>query len=321
MTTDVRETAVGLDVAIAATELRQRYGEFEAVRGVSLTVRRGELVALLGTNGAGKTTTVEVLEGYRPATSGTVEVLGMDPYRRRRALSPRVGIMLQENGLLSDLTVAETIGLWRDLHANPRSLDESLELAGLAGKARVRVRQLSGGQKRRLDLVLSVIGRPEVLFLDEPTTGMDPEARRTTWGLIRDLVTEGTTILLTTHYLEEAEHLASRLAVMHEGEIRVEGTLEEVVGGHGDRVSFRLPPELPLDTLPLIGGHAPGVSLAGGTPVVTYIIAGGDQATRAHAALVPLFAWAAERGVTLERLAVRTASLEDVFHSVVKESR
>ncbi|WP_432924898.1 ABC transporter ATP-binding protein [Microbispora sp. CA-135349] len=320
MTTDVMETAVALDLAIAATGLRQRYGDFEAVKGVSLTVRRGELFALLGTNGAGKTTTMEVLEGYRPATSGTVQVLGTDPYRGRGALRARVGIMLQENGFLPDLTVAETIGLWRDLHANPRALDESLEMAGLTDKADVRIRQLSGGQKRRLDLVLSVIGRPEVLFLDEPTTGMDPEARRTTWDLIRDLVEEGTTVLLTTHYLEEAEHLASRLAIMHQGEIQVEGTLEEVIGRQGDRVSFRLPPQIPLDALPPIGGHAPGIALAGGAPVVTYTVTGGDQATRAHTALVPLLAWAEERGVALERLAVRTASLEDVFHSVVKES-
>ncbi|MEU6413792.1 ABC transporter ATP-binding protein [Microbispora sp. NPDC046933] len=320
MTTDVKGTAVALDVAIAAAGLRQRYGDYEAVKGISLSVRRGELFALLGTNGAGKTTTMEVLEGYRPATSGAAEVLGLDPYRERRALRARVGIMLQDNGFLTDLTVAETIGLWRDLHANPRSAGEALEMAGLADKAQVRIRQLSGGQKRRLDLALSVIGRPEVLFLDEPTTGMDPEARRTTWDLIRGLVKEGTTVLLTTHYLEEAEHLASRLAIMHQGEIRVEGTPEEVVGRQGDHVSFRLPPEIPLDALPRIGGHAPGIALAGGTPVVSYTITGGDQATRAHTALVPLFAWAGERGVTLERLAVRTASLEDVFHSVVKES-
>ncbi|GGO00624.1 multidrug ABC transporter ATP-binding protein [Microbispora rosea subsp. aerata] len=320
MTTDVTERALAVDVAISATELRQRYGDFEAVKGVSLAVRKGELFALLGTNGAGKTTTMEVLEGYRPATSGTVEVLGMDPYRKRRALSPRVGVMLQENGFLPDLTVAETVGLWRDLHAEPRSLDESLEMAGLADKAGVRIRQLSGGQKRRLDLVLSVIGRPEVLFLDEPTTGMDPEARRATWDLIRDLVKEGTTVLLTTHYLEEAEQLASRLAIMHKGEIQVEGTLEEVIARHGDRISFRLPAEIPLDDLPRIEGHSADIALAGGTPVVTYTITGGDQATRAHTALVPLLAWAGERGVALERLAVRTASLEDVFHSVVKET-
>ncbi|WP_440098766.1 ABC transporter ATP-binding protein [Streptosporangium sp. H16] len=335
----------GLDNVIEVGGLRQAYGDFEAVRGVSFTVPRGELFALLGTNGAGKTTTVEVLEGFRAPTGGSVRVLGLDPVGQRRRLRPRVGIMLQEGGFLGDLTVAETIGLWEGLSqdagrgdtparpsgassflgrhrgTDPRTTD-ALEAAGLGRKARTRVRQLSGGQRRRLDLALAVISRPEVLFLDEPTTGMDPEARRATWKVIEDLRAGGTTVLLTTHYLEEAEHLANRLAIMHEGRIHLQGTVEEVVAGSGDRISFRLPGiSWAFGDLPALDGVAPVLTYGGdtGDTEVAYILNGARAEARAHTAVRQLLAWADARGETLERLAVRRGTLEDAFMRVAGE--
>ncbi|SNT44978.1 ABC-2 type transport system ATP-binding protein [Streptosporangium subroseum] len=340
--------AAGLDNVIEVGGLRQRYGDFEAVRGVSFTVPRGEIFALLGTNGAGKTTTMEVLEGFTPATDGTVRVLGLDPIRHRRELRLRVGIMLQEGGFLGDLTVAETVDLWKglsedggrpvtlsgtttlpgsfNLMGRVRGVDRrtmgALELVGLESKARTKVRQLSGGQKRKLDLALAVLSAPEVLFLDEPTTGMDPEARRTTWKVIENLRAGGTTVLLTTHYLEEAERLASRLAIMHEGRIHTYGTVEEVVAGSGDTVAFRLAGVTwSFGDLPSLDGTVPTLTYAGGGTEVTYTLTGGRAEARAHAALRPLLKWADERGETLERLAVRRGTLEDAFMRVVGEVR
>jgi ABC-2 type transport system ATP-binding protein len=191
------------DSVIDIDELRFSYGAFEAVRGISLQVRRGELFALLGPNGAGKTTTLEVLEGLQRATAGKVRILGLDPVRDRQAVRPRTGVMLQKGGLSDSLTVRETIELWGSFTARPRPLDEALELVGLTGKSGVHVAQLSGGESRRLELALAVLGRPELLFLDEPTTGMDPASRRQTWQVICDLQREGTTIVLTTHYLDD----------------------------------------------------------------------------------------------------------------------
>src|SRR5437868_7693190 len=238
------EAETGLANAIQVSGLRRRYGAFEAVRGISFDVRRGELFALLGTNGAGKTTTMEILEGYARPTEGTATVLGHDPVAERRTLRPKIGIMLQNAGFLGDLTVAETValnlGMVADTGRRPMEGDP-LAAVELSHKAKTRTRQLSGGEKRRLDLALAILSRPEVLFLDEPTTGMDPEARRTTWQVIEELKARGTTVLLTTHYLEEAERLADRLAIMDRGEIRMYGTVEEVVATTGDLVSFRLP--------------------------------------------------------------------------------
>ncbi|WP_031159099.1 ABC transporter ATP-binding protein [Streptosporangium roseum] len=338
----------GLGNVIEVGGLRQKYGDFEAVRGISFTVPKGELFALLGTNGAGKTTTMEVLEGFTPATDGTVRVLGLDPVRQHRELRPRVGIMLQEGGFLGDLTVAETVDLWKGLSEDAgrpvtlagstelsgsrtlfgwvRGVDRAtmgaLELVGLESKARTKVRQLSGGQKRRLDLALAVLSRPEVLFLDEPTTGMDPEARRTTWQVIEDLRAGGTTVLLTTHYLEEAERLASRLAIMHEGLIHTYGTVEEVVAGSGDTIAFRLPGTAwSFGDLPAPDGVTPTLTYADGGTEVAYTLTGGQPGTRAHAALRPLLAWADEHGEVLERLAVRRGTLEDAFMRVVGERR
>lgn len=298
--------------------LRQRYGDFEAVRGIGFSVGGGQLFALLGTNGAGKTTTMEVLEGFRPAASGSVRLLDADPYRNRKALRPRVGIMLQESGLIGDLTVAETVDLWRDLHAQPISRADALKRVDLTEKAGTAVRQLSGGQKRRLDLALAIVGRPEVLFLDEPTTGMDPEARIATWKLIQEMVAGGTTVLLTTHYLEEAERLADRIAIMHRGEIRIAGTVPEVVAGHGDRIAFRVPAHTPIDALPRLDGRPPEIAVTDGHPAARWTVTDGDPDGRAHRAVATLLAWAAAQNVTLDRLSVRPASLEDVFLSIVE---
>jgi ABC-2 type transport system ATP-binding protein len=304
---------VGMTTAIDVTGLRQSYGDFEAVRGISFEVAQGELFALLGTNGAGKTTTMEVLAGYAKASGGSVSVLGLDPVKDRRQLRPRVSIMLQEAGFMGDLTVAETVELWRgmakDAGREPLKQDP-IELVELGTKAKVRVKQLSGGQRRRLDLALAILSRPEVLFLDEPTTGMDPEARQRTWEIVRMLRESGTTILLTTHYLEEAERLADRLAIMHEGVVRTEGTVDEVVATSGDQLSFRLPRE--QAPLPLIEGEQPLV--ANGR--ATYKVYGS-----AHAAMRELLDWADKQGLDLERLEVRPGTLEDVFLRVAKEAK
>ncbi|WP_261992841.1 ABC transporter ATP-binding protein [Streptomyces sp. adm13(2018)] len=217
--------------AIEAESLRRGYsGGFEAVRGISLTVRRGEIFALLGTNGAGKTSTVELLEGLAAPSAGTARVLGHDPYRDRAAVRPRIGVMLQEGGFPSELTVAETVRMWAGCTTHARPAAEALGATGLTGREGVRVKQLSGGERRRLDLALALLGRPEILFLDEPTTGLDAEGRRDTWELVRALRDGGTTVLLTTHYLEEAETLADRLAIMHRGQIVLSGTPAQVTG-------------------------------------------------------------------------------------------
>jgi ABC-2 type transport system ATP-binding protein len=210
---------VNPDVAISIRGLTKRYGEFVAVDGVDLDIRRGEIFALLGPNGAGKTTTVEVCEGYRGRDAGDVRVLGEDPARGGRAWKARIGIVLQSNSGESQLTVRETVAARADLYADPRDPDEVLDLVGLTEKARVRGQALSGGQRRRLDVALGIVGRPELLFLDEPTTGFDPEARRQFWTLIRSLRELGTTMLLTTHYLDEAEALADRVGVITRGRL------------------------------------------------------------------------------------------------------
>ena len=220
---------------ITVRDLRRRYGGtggrgFEAVRGVTFSVRRGELFALLGTNGAGKTSAMEVLEGLAPPARGAVRVLGCDPCRERALVRRRMGIMLQEGGFPPDLTVAETGRMWAGTLSAPRPVAEALGLVSLGHRAGVAVRSLSGGERRRLDLAMAILGRPEVLFLDEPTTGLDPESRRRTWLLIRELLGAGTTVVLTTHYLEEAEELADRLAIMHQGRIVRTGTPAEVGG-------------------------------------------------------------------------------------------
>ncbi|QVQ50689.1 ABC transporter ATP-binding protein [Spiractinospora alimapuensis] len=305
--------------ALSVDDLRVRYADFEAVRGISFTVEAGELFALLGTNGAGKTTTIETLEGFRRPHSGVVRVLGQDPFGQPAGLRPFVNAVLQHSGSFPELTVNETVDLARDLAASARERAEVLEMVNLAAKGRTYVRQLSGGEKRRLDLALAILTRPRVLFLDEPTTGMDPEARHTTWELLRRVQREGTTILLTTHYLEEAERLADRLAIMHLGEIVVEGVLQDVLAEWGDRLGFRLPDTLRTDDLPEVPGATVSVEVRSGEPWISYTVLGGDGedvAARAHRAMSHLIRWADTHNVPLHHLEARSASLEDVFLNV-----
>ena len=222
--------------AVVVDGLRKSYGSFEAVRGVGFSIESGETFALLGPNGAGKSTTVEILEGYRNRTGGVASVLGVDPQRGGVAWKARLGIVLQSGGEMANVTVREQLAHFAGYYPRHRDVDELLAAVGLDSKAKTRIRNLSGGQRRRLDVALGVVGRPELLFLDEPTTGFDPEARREFWELIRGLKREGTTILLTTHYLEEAAQLADRVAVIAEGRLVDIGAVDSI----GDRAA-RIP--------------------------------------------------------------------------------
>jgi ABC-2 type transport system ATP-binding protein len=222
----VSETAT----AISVSGLRKSYGSLEALRGIDFEVRRGEVFGLLGPNGAGKTTTVEILEGYRKRDAGEVEVLGTDPATAGGEWRERIGVVLQSSAMYETLTVAEMLRLFAGYYRSPRPVDEVVELAGLTEKRDERVRRLSGGQRRRLDLGLALVGDPELIFLDEPTTGFDPRARRNAWETIRGLRSLGKTILLTTHYLDEAEQLADRVAVLAQGRIVASGTPSELTG-------------------------------------------------------------------------------------------
>jgi ABC-2 type transport system ATP-binding protein len=225
--------------AIQVSELRKSYDGVEAVRGLSFAVEPGEVFGLLGPNGAGKTTTVEILEGYRSRSGGEVRVLGHDPARRERHVRERVGIVLQSSGFYPRLTVREAVEHFAKAYPRPREADETIALVGLDGKADARANQLSGGQRRRLDLALALIGDPELVFLDEPTTGFDPAARRTAWNTVRRLKELGKTVLLTTHYLEEAQSLADRVAIVKAGQIVAEGPPAELGPGRSRyRVSY-----------------------------------------------------------------------------------
>ncbi|MFJ7207704.1 ABC transporter ATP-binding protein [Streptomyces sp. NPDC098789] len=295
---------------IEAEELRRGYsGGFEAVRGVSFSVARGEVFALLGTNGAGKTSAVELLEGLAAPSAGRARVFGLDPFRQRAAVRPRTGVMLQEGGFPSDLSVAETVRMWSGVTSGARPGAEVLELVRLGERANVRVKQLSGGERRRLDLALALLGRPEVLFLDEPTTGMDPEGRRDTWALVRALRDEGTTVLLTTHYLEEAQELADRLAILHEGELVLSGTPAEVSATRPARIRFALPPGVAAARLPLALRAA-----ADGQRVEI-------RTDRLQSALGELLRWADEAAVELAGLDARSASLEEAFLEIARSHR
>ncbi|GGX91317.1 ABC transporter ATP-binding protein [Streptomyces fructofermentans] len=298
---------------IEVTDLRRVYGgEFEAVRGVTFAVGRGEVFALLGTNGAGKTSTVELLEGLAPPAGGRVRVLGHDPYTERAALRPRIGVMLQEGGFSSELTVAETVRMWAGFTSGARPVDEALAMVGLAGRADVRIKQLSGGEKRRLDLTLALLGRPEVLFLDEPTTGLDAEGRKETWELVRGLRDTGTTVLLTTHYLEEAEGLADRLAILHAGRIAASGTPAEVTASQPSRISFELPDGyLPGDLPPLAPLGITGHDVEGRMLRL--------RTNELQRAATGLLVWAERSGVELRGLDVRQGSLEEAFLRIARD--
>jgi ABC-2 type transport system ATP-binding protein len=220
--------------AISVRDLKKTYGSYEALRGISFQIEEGEVFGLLGPNGAGKTTTIEILEGYRTRDAGEVDVLGFDPERARSAFRERIGVVLQQSQLWPNLTVAETHRMFAGYYERPRAVNEVIALVGLDEKRDARVKTLSGGQKRRLDLGVALVGDPDLVFLDEPTTGFDPAARRAAWDMIRSLRSLGKTILLTTHYLDEAEKLADRLAVLREGVIIREGTPAELTGGSGE---------------------------------------------------------------------------------------
>ncbi len=298
------------DTVIDVEGLRRGYaGGFEAVRGVSFSVARGEVFALLGTNGAGKTSTVELLEGLAAPSGGRVRVFGLDPYARRTEVRPRTGVMLQEGGFPSDLSVAETVRMWGGVTTGARPAAEVLGMVGLGARASVRVKQLSGGERRRLDLALALLGRPEVLFLDEPTTGMDPEGRRDTWALVRELRDRGTTVVLTTHYLEEAEELADRLAILHEGELVLSGTPAEVTATRPARIRFTLPDGVPAARLPLslrAAAYGQRVEIRTG---------------RLQESLTELLRWAHDSGVALDRLDARSGSLEEAFLDIAQGRR
>ncbi|MEV5750345.1 ABC transporter ATP-binding protein [Actinoallomurus sp. NPDC052308] len=301
-----------MTTAVVVEGLHKSYGTVRAVDGVSFTVEHGEIFALLGRNGAGKTTTMEILEGFRARDGGRAEVLGLDPGdpATKRRLSERVGLVLQDIAVEPYLTVRETIARNAGYYAAPRDMDEVIGLVDLVGHEKKKVRVLSGGQKRRLDLALGIIGDPDLLFLDEPTTGFDPNARRGAWKLVRNLRDAGMTILLTTHYMEEAQALADRVAVIAAGRIVAEGT-PDTLGGRDiarTRIRFELPPECAVTDLPV-------AAVPGDDGLVT--VESADPTGMLHR----LTEWALSRGVALARLTVDRPSLEDVYLHLTSDQR
>jgi len=281
--------------------LTKSYGDFQAVQGIDLSIARGEVFALLGPNGAGKTTTVEILEGYRRRDGGDVTVLGLDPWRERAQLKKHIGIVLQSTGVERYLTVAESIAMYSGYYPHPRPVNEVIDLVGLAEKRDARVVKLSGGQQRRLDVAIALVGDPEMLFLDEPTTGFDPSARHDAWQIVRNLAELGKTVLLTTHYMDEAQNLADRVAVIARGRIVAEGTPATLAGRNELRatVSYRLPADLRPPP------HLSNVPRADG--LIEFVP--DDLLVALH----ELTAWALEHRVTLDNLQVLHPTLEDVY--------
>jgi ABC-2 type transport system ATP-binding protein len=299
------------EAVITVRGLTKSYGEIHAVRGIDLEVTNGEIFAFLGPNGAGKTTTVEILEGFRKRDQGEARVLGEDPARADRAWRERVGFVLQQSKPDAYLTVREALSLYAGYYRSPRGIDETIELIGLGEVADQRAQKLSGGQQRRLDVGLALIGDPELLFLDEPTTGFDPSARRQFWRVIENLSRLGKTIFLTTHYMEEAQELADRVAIIARGQIVAEGAPDDL----GDRsnapatISFRLPEGAAAADLPGEAAGAPAengsVSFSTGSPVRT---------------LNELTEWALARSIDLEGLEVRRPTLEDIYLELTGQS-
>ena len=297
-----------LHAAVHVSRLTKAYGGRAVVNDLSFTAQTGEIFALLGPNGAGKTTTVETLEGYRRADAGIVRVLGLDPIAQAHELKPQIGVMLQQDGLYPSLRPGEVLALYARFFANPENPVELLDRVGLADAARVRCRQLSGGQKRRLALALALIGRPRLVFLDEPTTGMDPQARRATWDIIRALKERNTTVLLTTHFMDEAERLADRIAIIDGGELVALDTpagLTREQSTTTTQVYFTAPPGLDVSAL----GRLPASRAAREESAGRYAIETGDV----PALLVDLTTWLRDQNAVLVELRVGRTSLEDVF--------
>jgi ABC-2 type transport system ATP-binding protein len=304
---------VSAEPVVSVKGLRKSYGSFEAVGGIDLEIARGEIFAFLGPNGAGKTTTVEILEGFRDRSSGEVTVLGVDPARGDSAWRDRVGAVLQESSAEPGLTVRESLRLYSGYYRNPRDIDETIALVGLEEKADAQGAELSGGQRRRLDVALGLIGDPELIFLDEPTTGFDPSARRTAWDVIEGLRALGKTVFLTTHYMDEAENLADRIAVIAGGKIVAEGT-PGTLGGRNSMaamIRFTLPAGVGADDLPaelrkLVSDARDRTTLTSTTPLP-------------H--LRALADWALGRGFDLPDLDVRRPTLEDVYLQLTEEEK
>lgn len=288
-------------VAVHVRGLKKSYGRTAALAGIDFDIRRGEIFALLGPNGAGKTTTVEILEGYRTRDAGEVTVLGYDPAYERKALKSRIGIVLQSTGVEPYLTVAETVTMYAGLYPHPRPVAEVIDLVGLAAKRTERVNRLSGGQQRRLDMAIALAGDPEVLFLDEPTTGFDPSARRAAWETIRDLASLDKTVVLTTHFMDEAQYLANRVVVIAQGRVVAEGAPSTL--GFRDRakaqVRYRLPP-----------GVDPPAGLGGVPKTDGFIEVSFDDPVKS---VHDLLHWAIGNGIKVDCLEVRRPSLEDVY--------
>lgn len=301
---------------IEVRDLHKQYGTVAAVDGLSFHVEAGEVYALLGENGAGKSTAVEILEGHRRATSGSVEVLGVDPGSAGRGFRDRIGIVLQSSGVEAEFTVREVVEVYGGCYRSPRPIDEVIALVGLEEKVDERVASLSGGQRRRVDLALGIVGRPEVLFLDEPTTGFDPSARRQSWDLIEALGADGTTVLLTTHYLDEAEHLASRVGVLSRGKLIAEGTPDELINRvSGTVVSFTVPESIGTGDAATMFASVIGAEVRVSGRLVEANV---DRPTEA---VHRLTGWAIEAGVELDSLSVGRASLEDVYLSLAEADR
>ena len=296
--------------AIEVKNLQKSYGNVQAVKGIDLSVAEGEVFALLGPNGAGKTTTVEILEGYRDRDAGEVSVLGSDPARNERAYRERIGIVLQETGVEPFLKVAEVIELFRGYYPHPRPLDEIIEIVGLEEKRDTRVKKLSGGQQRRLDVAVGLAGDPDLLFLDEPTTGFDPTARRQAWSMIKNLTELGKTVFLTTHYMDEAQYLAKRVAIIVDGKIVVEGPPSELVQTDATTtlIRFVVPPQAPsLPSELATNGVLNGAVFEIHSP----------EPARA---LNVLTNWALEHSVDLDGLTVTRPTLEDVYLDITAKA-
>ncbi|GAA0929249.1 ABC transporter ATP-binding protein [Virgisporangium aurantiacum] len=291
------------DPVLRCAGLRCRYGDYEAVRGVDLTVGRGELFALLGTNGAGKTTILDTLQGHLRPSAGEVRVLGLDVHRERHRVAARTGAVMQESGFAPGLTVTETLTMWQRLYGSSTAPATLLDEVDLTHRSRVRVGALSGGEKRRLDLAAALVGDPELLFLDEPTTGLDPQSRERAWEVIRRRVRAGVTVVLTTHYLEEAEELADRLAILHAGRIVTTGTLDEVAAGQPARIRCSLPARLHGAMVPGLVGEQVWTGV-GDLEIRTGDLVGDMQR---------LSTWAERLDARPERLRAAPPSLAEVF--------